>query len=349
MTIQWFSIRTEQGRGWDLLMDQAKEGFKKLQNTPTGLAEAANLPVVSAAIDFRASMVAAAHYTCDREELFLTNVVDTAVDTFDFWYEVEAAYATFGNVYFQMVPAYNPVELHWLHPLIVEPLFDKQNGTITSYQIAGTSQRLDPAEVLHLRAWNSVTPLLGQSPLGRALGAVNIERLSVAALVAYWERGGRQLGFITTEQPLTDADMEKAKTWWRKIFSGAQEWLRVGIMGNGLKWQPISFDPKELAMAAMRLEDRLDICLALGVNPELVGVRQGNYATLRETRMQNLENLIGGRLRYYQRIMNKAIPGLNLKFDERSLPGLDRLNQMHQTNGHRQAGQTDAQGQWARP
>ncbi len=223
----------------------------------------------------------------------------------------EAAYNIWGAAYW--LKTYNGHgrrvrALYWLNPQTVEPVIEA--GGVRAYrQTIGVAAREHPAEdVIVFRNFDPLDDLGGLSPLSVALSEINAELNAARFVAAFFANDARPAGLLTTDQPLHEADLERAQAWWSRLFRGAGNKWRTGIVGGGLKWTRITFPPNELALPELRAEDRRAICAVFGVPPGLAGAwESATYATAREQKASFYEDSILPQLSYYAEVLNWSL------------------------------------------
>lgn len=225
----------------------------------------------------------------------------------------EAAYNIWGVAYWLKVRAAGAGRrirgLAWLNPQTVETVADSARG-VTAYRqtLGGQTRTLAPEEVIAFRNFDPLDDLGGLSPLSVALSEVNADLNAARFVAAFFANDARPAGLLTTDQPLHEADIERARTWWARLFQGARNRWKTGIVGGGLKWQTIAFPPTDLALGDLRAEDRRAICAAFGVPPGLAGAWESmTYATAREQKASFYEDTILPQLDYLAGALNAAL------------------------------------------
>jgi HK97 family phage portal protein len=225
----------------------------------------------------------------------------------------EAAYNIWGAAYWLKVRQpgrRNAIRwLVWLNPQTVEPLTDPVRG-ITGYRQTVGAQRREyaPEDVIVFRNFDPCDDLGGLSPLAVALSEVNAELNAARYVAAFFANDARPAGLLTTDQALPEADIERVRSWWQRLFLGAGNKWRTGIVGGGLKWQTISFPPSNLALAELRAEDRRSICAVFGVPPGMAGAWEATtYATAREQKASFYEDTILPQLEYLAETLNCSL------------------------------------------
>ena len=224
----------------------------------------------------------------------------------------ETAYNIWGAAYWLMIrqPGQAGVRwLQWLNPQTVEVATDSARGVVGYKQTIGsTVRRFAPEDVIAFRNFHPSDDLGGLSPLSVALSEVNAELNAARFVAAFFANDARPAGLLTTDQPLMEADIERTRRWWQRLFVGAENRWRTGIVGGGLKWQTITFAPQELALAELRAEDRRAICAVFGVPAGMAGAWESTtYATAREQKASFYEDTIIPQLDYYAETLNWSL------------------------------------------
>ncbi len=223
--------------------------------------------------------------------------------------------------------------LVWLNPQTVEAVTDSVRGVVAYRQTVGAQRReYAPEEVIAFRNFDPLDDLGGLSPLSVALSEVNADLNAARFVAAFFANDARPAGLLTTDQPLYEADIERVQTWWARLFRGARNRWKTGLVGGGLKWQTITFAPTDLALADLRAEDRRAICAVFGVPPGLAGAWEAmTYATAREQKATFYEDTVLPQLEYLAGVLNAALlphypdltaRGARLAFDPDSIAAL---------------------------
>lgn len=242
----------------------------------------------------------------------LTDVNPGLMNLGDLLRATEAAYNIFGAAYWLKVrmPGRRPVRrLYWLNPQTVEPITDPEQG-ITGYrqQAGGRTRDFAPEEVIAFRNFNPLDDLGGLSPLSVALSEINADLNAARFVAAFFANDARPAGLLTTDQPLMEGEIERTRSWWARLFQGADNRWKTGIVGGGLHWQTITFAPTDLALTELRAEDRRAICAVFGVPPGLAGAWESmTYATAREQKASFYEDTILPQLEYVAEVLNWSL------------------------------------------
>lgn len=248
----------------------------------------------------------------------------------------EAAYNIWGVAYWLKVRGgrRNGLRaLQWLNPQTVEAVTEGARGVVAYRQTVGAQTReYAPEDVIAFRNFDPLDDLGGLSPLSVALSEVNADLNAARYVAAFFANDARPAGLLTTDQPLHEAEIERARAWWQKLFGGARNRWKTGIVGGGLKWQSITFAPTDLALSDLRAEDRRAICAAFGVPPGLAGAWEATtFATAREQKVSFYEDTVLPQLQYIAGVLNRALlphypdleaRGARLAFDTDSIAAL---------------------------
>lgn len=247
----------------------------------------------------------------------------------------EAAYNIWGVAYWLKVSNGGEWvrQVRWLNPQTVEAVSDAERGIIAYRQRVGTQTHdYAPQQVIAFRNFDPLDDLGGLSPLAVALSEVNADLNAARYVAAFFANDARPAGLLTTDQPLHESEIERTRTWWQRLFGGARNRWRTGIVGGGLKWQTITYPPTDLALAELRAEDRRAICAAFGVPPGLAGAWEATtFATAREQKASFYEDTILPQLQYLADVLNGALlphyadlvaRGARLAFDVDSIAAL---------------------------
>lgn len=227
----------------------------------------------------------------------LRDVNPLAMNLGDLLRATESALCIWGASYWLKVtrPGSNrPHQLVWLNPTTITVKADPNKGLIAYEQrVGGQSRSFAPGEVIAFRSFNPLDDLGGLSPLSVALSEINAELNAARFVAAFFANDARPAGLLTTDQQLPDAEIARVSAWWTRLFKGAGNRWKTGIVGGGLRWTQIAFPPGELALPELRAEDRRAICAALGVPPGLAGAWESmTYATAREQKASFYEDSI---------------------------------------------------------
>lgn len=257
----------------------------------------------------------------DHPVLDLLTNVNSTLNYGDLMRFTEAAYCIWGRSYWLFVeqapmlgigntllPSMGVTEINWLNPITMKYIAGNRGIAGFEQRIGAQSQFYPSSSVAYFRNFNPLDDLGGLSPLSVALQEINAELNAVQYVESFFGNDARPAGLLTTDQPMMDAEIERTRTWWEKLFKGVENKWKTGIVGGGLKWQQISFPPDQLAMPELREEDRRAICAAFGVPPALAGAWEAsNFATAKEAKASLYQDTIIPQLEYYGEVLNFSL------------------------------------------
>ena len=134
---------------------------------------------------------------------------------------------------------------------------------------------LIPAEeVLHFMRNDPSNPYWGMGPLQAAASAVDTD-----VQASRWNRitfANRAVpdGVFSIDRPLSREEWELAREEVRKNYAGADNARTPWVLGNGAKWEMMSWKPTELDFIEGRKFTREEICAAFHVPPPMVEVME---------------------------------------------------------------------------
>lgn len=191
----------------------------------------------------------------------------------DLWRYTEAGGLVYGAGYWQKVRQGRRLkELFYLNPGTITPKLTPR-GIVSFLQRPGPGQReqtFDRADVVYFRgAYDPHSDLTGKASLRWAINAALGEGATEQWLQAFFKNGAVPAFVLSTDKPMSDPEIEKARAWWEKLFRGVANAFRTGFLGNGLKPYPVGSSIKDMELASVRVELRRTISIVTGV-PELL-------------------------------------------------------------------------------
>lgn len=178
-----------------------------------------------------------------------------------------------------------PVELIPLDPGHVTPYVapDSSLWYIYTNPRTGEMTRLDPADVLHYKAY-STDGIEGISILSRAALTIRTGLAAQQYQHDIYANGGRPSGVLTTDSNIsgtievrkadgtteTISKKENIRREWEKIHSGPGNGFRVAVMDNSLKYQPIAVSNSEAQFVESEDLRVADMCRFYGVPLHMV-------------------------------------------------------------------------------
>lgn len=180
--------------------------------------------------------------------------------------------------------------------------------------VSGDLYRLDREDVTHYKGY-STDGLNGQSVLSRA--AVTLETSEAADRYerAIYQNGGRPSGVLTTDTdlsnrgvPIKDKDgnvvgmipgKEHLRQEWERLHRGPDNALRLAVLDNGLKYQPISMTGADLQFVENKDVRVADVCRFFGVPLHLVYAGKESYASNEQNGIEYVNYTLLGYVRQW--------------------------------------------------
>lgn len=300
------------------------------------------------AVGLRAETIASAPlklYDANDEEIethpliTLLGYVNNQDNPSDLWRKTESGLLIYGAGYWEKRRGPGRItELFAMNPSSIEQvMYDKRDPTagITGFkQRKESGGKIFPREdVVYFRgAYDPSNDMNGIASLTLASLAAMGEGNADKYLDAFFRNGAVPALVMTTDQQLTDPQLNKIIEWWRRLFQGVRNQHKVGIMGSGLKPTQIGSSNKDLALSEIRQEMHRTISTALGV-PELL-ISPTNAADLTPVKMAEkifYNTTILPRWNWYEEVLNAELlseypdlvsSGAYLKFDTSEIGAL---------------------------
>lgn len=179
------------------------------------------------------------------------------------------------------------------------------------FKLTGDTSKLVPARnILHFKMPSKSSVLNGDSPISYAAGAMAINSAIQGSSASFLTNMNRPSGVLATEQVLTGSQMTELRAKFDEVSKGINQG-NVPILGNGLKWYPMSITATDAQVLETYNASVLDICRVFGVPIQLLGQESNGAAT-------SVQTLIGqfkaGALLYMAELIEFGLEEL-FKFD----------------------------------
>lgn len=150
-------------------------------------------------------------------------------------------------------------------------------------------------DVRHLRMFNPIDDWYGMSPIEAGSYAIDQHNLSMTWMQALLQNSARPSGALvsTSDDPMTDEQFNRLKTQMEDQYQGARNGGRPLLLEGGLDWKQMGLSPADMSIIETKYSSARDICLALGVPPQLLGIPGDNtYANYAEARLAFWEDTV---------------------------------------------------------
>lgn len=188
--------------------------------------------------------------------------------------------------------------------------------------------------IKHLKMFNPVDLWYGLSPLSSAMLAIDQNNSGNKWNLSLLQNSATPSGVLTVETTdanprgeLSDKKYDQLQKDIDDRFTGQRNAGRPMLLEGGLKWTSIALSPKDMDFVNNKSTTATDICLALGVPPELMGYGAKTFANYKEARLAFTEETILPVLSAVRDFINKYIlpdygENLYLDFDKDTIEAL---------------------------
>lgn len=189
----------------------------------------------------------------------------------------------------------NVAELWALRPDWIAPIPSTQEmiGGYLFRADGGVEKQLRADQVMMWRLFDPLSSLDGRSPLQVASKIVDMDASANDWNKALLDNGGSPPGVITTQNTLNETTFQRMTSQIRKMFGGRRNVGKFPLLEGGLTYQSTGLSPKDIMFKDQKLMNRIEICAAFNVPPEIVGDGQNKtYSNYQEARESFYEETI---------------------------------------------------------
>jgi HK97 family phage portal protein len=126
-----------------------------------------------------------------------------------------------------------------------------------------------------LMIWAEYNPLFrwrGLSPLYSAAYSIDTLNEYAKSNKAMLENGMTPSGVLWTDSEVSDTSFSRLQEQFNGKYAGAKNSGKPMILDGGLKWQGMSFTPREMEFVSGKRLSQLDVCQVLRVPPQIIGI-----------------------------------------------------------------------------
>jgi len=186
-----------------------------------------------------------------------------------------------------------PVALWPLNPSMVRPQLDQSERNI-KYAIkssAGETRIYNHGDILHV-------PCLGDGIIGKSVisynaGAFELSLSEDEYARSFFSNGAYAGGVLEAEKSLSKEARDRLRDGWSNAYGKNQSgsgWHKVAVLEDGLKWKPMTVNPKDAMALESRKYQLSDIARMFRVPPHLIGDLE--KATFSNIEHQSLEFVV---------------------------------------------------------
>jgi HK97 family phage portal protein len=268
------------------------------------------------------------------------------LSAYELWELTHIFSDTSGNCFWELVrranhPSAEVVEIYPMRPDRVEIIPDSKNliaGYV--YKVAGREVRFEPWEVLHFKRPNPLNDFWGASPLEPIARELGIDNEANDFTETFFKNNGVPYGLLIKEDKrVTEAEAKRTRLRFFNWFKGKMRFVPP-VIGNGLKFMPLSLDFQKMDVKTLRSISEARICGAFGVDPVLVsayvGIELGGkYSNYQEARRHLWEETLIPELRRLESKITSQLLVTEGLFCEFDLSGVEALQENANDNATR--------------
>lgn len=174
------------------------------------------------------------------------------VNRFTFWHTVVLQYTLHGNAFLYVADTERGRQMWPIDPLRVKIGRDPNGRKV--YEIDGTTPErplTDGGGIVHIMG-PSVDGLRGLSLVQLMTQAIGLSLSAEEFAARFFGEGSLPGGYISTDQPLTQAQAEQLSQAWEANHKGPANAHRVAVLGKGTKWMHTSLSMEDSQLIESR-------------------------------------------------------------------------------------------------
>lgn len=122
-----------------------------------------------------------------------------------------------------------------------------------------------------------------------------------------YKNGALPLGILKTAGRLTQPAIERLKSSWQSLYSGAQNAGKTVVLEEGLDYTPVSLKPSDLLLTENRKDTIGDICKLFNIPESLVDVTKIKYGSLEQNNIHFLQYTLSPIITSIESGLNKSL------------------------------------------
>lgn len=224
-------------------------------------------------------------------------------------------------------------ELHVINPTMIEPVYSNNALDPVAYyrlSLDGKSVRIEKDLVLHFKTWNPLDPLSGLSPARVGNKTLKRNESNHTAQTKAYQNGGvaHLMSSENESRPLTQEQMDLINDRLLLKVKGPENYQSIQATNGMVKVTKIGESPADLQLIAGDVHDRGIIASLWGVDPILVGDKNGSSYSNQEQAYKALvtNSIMPDLISFGENLSNWLLPRyaekLHLTFDTTVYPEL---------------------------
>lgn len=159
--------------------------------------------------------------------------------------------------------------------LATDAVHVQANGALLTYRVGG--QTYTDEDILHFRGLQLAGSPMGMSVLEHHRRTLGISIAGEDCASEVYNAGGLPVGVLEADVEMSKAEAEQIKNQFIAANGGRNR--TPAILAGGLKYKPLSFNPKDLELIDARQYSAQQVCTIFGVPAFLAGVAAPNSMT----------------------------------------------------------------------
>lgn len=231
---------------------------------------------------------------------------------YDLTYQAMVHHTLNGNAYLWMVRTIRGVEeIHACPPDRVQAMPSNNLLSPVSYWTLSTGSaqiRIDPADMIHVHGPLDTDGIHGISPLDAAAQSVDAQTEARVWNTSLMRNGAKPSMTVSVPEVMTPDTFQRFKARLSAMFSGARNAGKVMILDGGKTATYDGFNARDMDYSAGITLTAREICLALGVPPELAGDSANKtYANAAEAHREFAINTVEPLAKRYFNALTRAL------------------------------------------
>jgi HK97 family phage portal protein len=174
------------------------------------------------------------------------------------------------------------------------------------------------SEIIHDRLHCLFHPLVGISPI-YACGLAAMQALKIQENSAkFFQNASRPSGILTAPGEIGEETAKRAKDYWDENFGGAQNSGKVAVLGDGLKYEPMTTNAVDSQLVEQLGLSAVQICACFHVPAYKVGAADVPNGTTEDLNLQYYRDALQAIIESIEAFLDDGL-GLGLMADGRVL------------------------------
>ncbi len=207
---------------------------------------------------------------------------------------------------------------------------------IQAYRYTVNGRYVDvPAEkIIHNKFFSPLDDFYGLGPIQVAARVIDQDNAANTWNAALLQNSGRPSGAFLAKKPLNDKQFDRMKYQLRQEYAGANSAGKIMLLEGDVDWKEMSLSPKDMDFIESKKMNRLEICAAFGVPPELVGDHEhATYSNYKEARASfYIETVLPLLDKLIDKLNSQLVPlfgdDLLLAYDTDQIPALQENSEV---------------------